>query len=234
MSDIKELIRENNRNARRSRLINNILWGLVVLLIIACFYTGFDAVMAKAKAVEEKEAKELALTEKEASLKLADSLRKVAESLVSDLKASEEDLEAEKAKLESFKVKYDSIREITLNQTDDLWEYAKRENTLQAYTDYVKIKGPTSEVETKIKTLLTRTGYMQIEESNGYMLIEPFNRQLGLWTTKSARSVRNGVIGNPSFRNQSRTGDVILKDQPFVILEDSLMTGRARWAKIAY
>jgi len=234
MSDIKELIRENNKNAKKSRLINNVLWGVVMVLVVVSFYTSFDAIMAKKEAVTEKEAKELALVQKEVSLKLADSLKLVAEDLVSDLEAKEEDLQAEKEQLELYKAKYDSIREIELNQTDDLWEYAKTQNTLQAYTDYVKVKGVTEEVAGNIKTLLTRTGYMQIEESNGNILIKPLNSELGLWVTKSARSIRNGVIGNPSYGNQSRTGDVIVKEQPFVILQDNIMSGKTRWAKIAY
>lgn len=234
MSDIKDLIRETNRNSRRARLINNILWGIVTCLVGVAFYTSFLAFESKKDAEAERDAKEHLLVEKEglliekeASLKLADSLRLVAET-------AQGDLELEKEKLEAIKVKYDSIRELTLNQKDDLWEYAVRENTIEAYSDYVKIKGATEQVGDKIKSLLTRTGYMQIQESNSNMLIEPVNRQLGLWTTKSARSVRNGVLNNANYRNQSRTGDVILNSQPFVILEDSIMTGKARWAKIAY
>lgn len=234
MSDIKDLIRETNKNSRRARLINNILWGVVTCLVGVAFYTSFLAFESKKDAEAERDAKEHLLVEKEellvekeASLKLADSLKEVAE-------LAQEDLELEKAKLETYKVELDSLRQLSLTQTDDLWEYAKEQNTLEAYSDYVRIKGVTQEVADNIKSLLTRVGYMQIQESNGNMLIEPMNRQLGLWTTKSARSIRNGVIGNPQYRNQSRTGDVVLQDQPFVILEDSIMSGRARWAKIAY
>ena len=234
MSDIKDLIRETNKNARRGRLINNILWGIVTCLVMVAFYTSFLVFESKKEAEAERDAKEHLLVEKEslliekeASLKLADSLREVAET-------AQGDLELEKEKLEAIKVKQDSIRELTLNQKDDLWEYAVRENTIEAYSDYVRIKGVTPQVAENIKTLLTRTGYMQIEESNGNMLISPMNRQLGLWKTNSARSVRNGVMGNVNYRNQARNGDVILKDQPFVIIEDSIMSGKTRWAKIAY
>jgi hypothetical protein len=64
------------------------------------------------------------------------------------------------------------------------------------------------------------------------MLIEPSGE--GFWKSKSARSIRNGVIGVRSFRNTSRNGDVILKGQVFVILQDSIMSGKTRWAKISY
>ena len=163
---------------------------------------------------------------------IADSLKRQAVAYADDLKISEENLQGEKEKLELIKVKYDSIREITLHQTDDLWEYAREENTIQAYADYVKIKGINDEVVSKIKNLLQKTGYMQIQESNGYRLIEPINQEFGLWTTKSTRSIRHGVIGKDAF--SSRNGDAILQGQPFVILEDSLMSGSAKWAKIAY
>ena len=234
MSDIKELIRENNRNARKSRLINNILWGIVIILVGVSFYTSFDAILAKKAAEESDRAKQVAILAQKKALKEKNASLKLADSLVKQLKLSEEDLQMEKDKLELFKVKYDSIRELTLNQTDDLWEYAKRENTIESYTDYVNIKGVNEEVANNIKSLLKRTGFMQIQESNGNMLIQAYHIDLGLWITKSARSVRNGVIGNPKYSNQSRTGDVILKGQPFVILEDNIMSGKARWAKIAY
>ena len=41
-------------------------------------------------------------------------------------------------------------------------------------------------------------------------------------------------MGNKNFRNTNRNGDVILKGQPFLILQDSLMSGKTRWAKISY
>jgi hypothetical protein len=234
MSDIKDLIRETNKNAKRSRLINNILWGVVSILMCVAMYTTSlsissknEAVYAKNEAVAEKNAKKELLV-------IADSLRVQAEELVGELQITEENLQGEKDKLEKIKVKYDSIREITLKKSDDLWLYAQKENTVEAYTDYVKIKGINDVVVSKIKTLLQNTGYMQIQESSGAMLIEPINQQHGLWKAKSARSIRLGVIGNKSYPNSERNGDVILEGQPFVILEDSLMTGKARWAKIAY
>lgn len=227
MSDIKEIIRENNRNARKSRLINNILWGIVTILIGFSFYATFTTLTAKSEAVKEKEAKEIALIQKEKSLKLADSL-------VDELRISQENLEGEKAKLELIKVKFDSIRQITLNQNDDLWEYAKSQNTIEAYTDYAKIKGVNKAVSNKIKSLLRNTGFIQIQDTNGDMLISPISSENGLWKAKTARSIRNGVIGNKYFKSQSRNGDVILEGQPFVILKDSIMSGDSRWAKIAY
>tara|TARA_R110000796_G_scaffold58413_5_gene134915 strand:+ start:21743 stop:22441 length:699 start_codon:yes stop_codon:yes gene_type:complete len=232
MSDIKNLIRETNKNAKRSRLINNVLWGVVLILMMVAMYTTNlsistknEAVAAKNEAIQERDAKEKLLV-------VADSLTTQAEILVTELEVSEGNLQLEKDKLELIKVKYDSLRQITINQKDDLWEYAIKENTLEAYSDYVNIKGINDEVVSKIKTLLRKTGYVQIQESNGNMLIEPINKQYGLWKTKSTRSIRYGVIGKSS--NSARNGDAILRDQPFVILEDSLWSGKTRWAKVAY
>lgn len=232
MSDIKDLIRETNKNAKRSRVINNILWAVVLILMMVAMYTTTlsistknEAVAAKNEAIAEKDAKEKLLI-------VADSLRHQANDLIANLEVSEGNLQIEKDKLELIKVKYDSLREITINQKDDLWEYALKENTLEAYTDYVNIKGINSDVVAKIKSLLRKTGYVQIEESNGNILIEPINKEYGLWKTKSTRSIRYGVIGKST--NSSRNGDAILKEQPFVILEDSLWSGKTRWAKVAY
>jgi len=232
MSDIKDLIRETNKTARRGRLINNILWGVVTCLVLVAFYASFLAIDAKKEAVAERDAKEILLTQKEELLIVADSLTRQAEELVAELEISEGNLQVEKDKLELIKVKYDSLREITINKKDDLWEYAVQTNTLESYTDYVKIKGINEDVVSRIKALLRKTGYMQIQESNGTILIEPINREYGLWTTKSTRSIRRGVIGIST--NSNRNGDAILKEQPFVILEDSLWSGKTRWAKIAY
>jgi len=225
MSDIKDLIRETNKNAKRSRLINNILWGVVLILMMVAMYTTMLSISAKNEAVAERDAKEQLLI-------VADSLTKQAEELVAELEISEGNLQLEKDKLELIKVKYDSLREITINQKDDLWEYAVKENTLEAYSDYINIKGINDEVVDKLKSLLRKTGYVQIQESNGEVLIEPINREYGLWKTKSTRSIRYGVIGKST--NSNRNGDAVLKDQPFVILEDSLWSGKTRWAKIAY
>lgn len=225
MSDIKELIRETNKNAKRSRLINNILWGVVLMLMMVAMYTTMLSISAKNEAISERDAKEQLLI-------VADSLTKQAEELVAELEISEGNLQLEKDKLELIKVKYDSLREITINQKDDLWEYAVKENTLEAYNDYINIKGINQEVVDRVKNLLRKTGYVQIQESNGEVLIEPINKQYGLWKTKSTRSIRYGVIGKST--NSNRNGDAVLKDQPFVILEDSLWSGKTRWAKIAY
>ena len=231
MSDIKDLIRETNKTARRGRLINNILWVVVTCLVLVSFYASNLAIDAKKEAEAERDAKKIALV-------ISDSLRNTAELLVENLRISEENLQGEKDKLELIKIQYDSIRQVQLQlleevNRDELWDYTEQTNTIQAYTDYLKLKGDNGhDIIGKIKSLMQKSGYVQIQESNGFMNIEPSENGLGLWKTKSARSVRYGVIGKSS--NSNRTGDVILKEQPFVILEDSIWSGKTRWAKIAY
>lgn len=231
MSEIKLLIAEITKNSKRSRMINNILWIIVALLMGVSFYTTILSIDSKNEALVERDAKEKALV-------VSDSLKRVAEELVEDLRISEENLQGEKDKLELIKIQYDSIRQVQLQlleevNRDELWEYTEQTNTIEAYTDYLKLKGDNGHnIIEKIKTLMQKTGYVQIQESNGTMNIEPSSNGEGLWIPKSTRSIRYGVIGKS--RNSDRTGDVILKDQPFVILEDSIWSGRTRWAKIAY
>lgn len=231
MSEIKELINVVNKQARKARMINTVLSIVVTLLVCISFYTTILAIDSKNEAMVERDAKEKALV-------ISDSLKNKAEQLVENLRISEENLEGEKAKLELIKVAYDSIRQFQLQlleerNNDELWQYTESVNTIEAYTDYLKVKGDNNhDVIGKIKSLMQKTGYVQIQESNGTMNIAPSVNGYGLYEAKSTRSIRHGVIGID--RNSERTGDVILQNQPFVILQDSIWSGRTRWAKIAF
>ena len=232
MSDIKNLILETNKTTRKGRTINNILWLVVVVLVVVSLYITYVAIDLKKQA----EISEMMVTderdEKSKLLIVLENRNEQIEETYKELKISEENLQGEKAKLEEISKKYDSLRQVQLETQnhDELWDYAVKENTVQAYTDYVSIKGYSDESISKIKTLLQNTGYVMIEESNGNILIESAGE--GFWKPKSARSIRNGVIGIDG--NSERNGDVIIKGQVFVILQDSLMSGKTRWAKIAY
>jgi len=229
MSNIKELIAVTNKNARKSRAINNVLWGVVVLLVIVSFLTAFYAVETKHEVVRERDAKNELLLR-------TNKLKDVAELLVEDLKISEENLQGEKVKLEIIKISYDSLRQVHLEiekNTYQLWDYAQDQNTVEAYTDYIKLRGDKDgEVLNKIKELLTKKGYVQIQESTGELLIEPVEGSTILWKAKTARSIRVGVIGKS--KESQRKGDVVLKGQPFILLKDSIWSGKTRWSKIAY
>ena len=230
MSETRALIQEISKDNRKTRRINTVLWVVVVLLVGAAAWVANYAVTQKDK-VEV-----LLVKEKELSDQLQDTNTKLAEQ-AEELRISEENLQLEKEKLEEIKVQYDSLRQVVLEEQnqDELWDLTVQQNTLQAYGDYIKVKGVNDRVIEKMESLLTRTGYIQIQESDGTML---FNRFLGtdhglnLWTPTSTRSVRNGVIGKSS--KSERNGDAILAGQPVRIVEDSIYTGKARWAKIKY
>ena len=230
MGDTRELIREISRTSRRTRMINTILWVVVLVLVAGAGWVAHYAVTQKDK-VEE-----LLVKEKELADKLQ-STNTLLESQAEQLRISEENLQGEKEKLEEIKISYDSIRQVLLEEQnqDELWETTVQQNTVQAYGDYIKVKGVNDKVIEKLESVLTRTGYIQIQESDGTMLFERYlGRDMGLnlWAPKSTRSVRNGVIGKSS--NSERNGDAIFAGQPVRIVEDSIYTGKARWAKIKY
>ena len=110
-----------------------------------------------------------------------------------------------------FHIKTNAQSTLTATQ---LLATAQEQNTVQGYTDYIQIKGSRQEAVDNIKSLLQKTGYVMIEESNGNVLIESAGE--GFWKPKSARSIRKGVIGVD--KNSERNGDVIIKGQVFVIL----------------
>ena len=64
---------------------------------------------------------------------------------------------------------YDSIRKLQLVKTDDLWEYALQENSIEAYSDYIRIKGVNDSVVSKLKTLFKNNSLINtnIFHSNG-------------------------------------------------------------------
>jgi hypothetical protein len=230
MAETKQIIQEVKKANRKATLVNTILWIVIALLVGAAGWVAHYAVTQK------KQVEVLLIKEKD----LADKLQITNDRLEEQTEAlqlSEENLLAEKSKLEQIQVSYDSIRQALLQEQshDDLWELTLQKNTVQGYADYIKIKGVNENAVQMLDDKLTRTGYIQIEESNGNMLFKRFLGQdfgLNLWTPKSARSVRTGVIGKNKI--SERTGDVILEGQPIRVVEDSIYTGKARWAKIKY
>lgn len=223
MSESREAVREIIRASKRNRIINTVLWVFIFLLLGAGVYVTTIAVK------ERKVSETLRIK--------SDSLLVVSEQRAESLRISEENLQFEKEKLEQVQVSYDSLRQVLLEEQnqDELWDLTVAQNTVQAYGDYIKVKGINDNVIEKLEILLTRTGYIQIQESNGTMLFQRFLGQdmgLNLWTPTSTRSVRNGVIGKSS--NSGRNGDAIFAGQPIRIIEDSIYTGNARWAKIKY
>ena len=223
MSEIRELIQEQKKSNKRSRIFGYIATGIIGVLVCISIYTTKYALDAKEKATE-------------LNTSLENSLEALEEKNI-ELEIIKDNLKGEKEKLELIQKEYDSLRTTLLEEQnqDELWEYAKETNTIQGYADYIKIKGINNNVVELLDSKLTRTGYVQMEDSDGTDLFKRFLGKdfgINLWTPKSARSVRNGVIGKD--RNSSRSGAVIIEGQPVRIIEDSLYTGGARWAKIKY
>jgi len=159
------------------------------------------------------------------------------------LEIAKEDLVTEKKKLEDVleENKALELAKLEAENEDELWDYAQKTATLEAYTNYIKIKGYQKHetvLNKKIDEHLSKkTGYIQFVESNGTMLLTPYkgiDNRKDLWIPKSAMSVRRGVIGNSNFRNTSRTGNVILEGQIVKMLGDYIPSGNAKWAKISY
>ena len=222
MSEVKELIREINKANKRSRIVGHILTAVVIILIGVAFYTTKISLDAKHDA--------------EHATELVEQGKIRAEAIAADLKISQENLQGEKDKLEQIQVSYDSLRQSIIQEQQNLWNYTTEQNTLEGYSDYLSIKGEDDhDVVDKIRPFLKSTGYVQIQDSNGEMLFDPLNNEEGdLWKPKSARSIRNGVVGKADQKTIARNGDVILEGQIIQIVDDSLMSGKSRWAKIKY
>jgi len=229
MGETRTLIEEVRISNRKSRVINVILWVVIALLVGVAGWVAHYA-------VTQKEQVQILLDEQEVLNDRLQITNTELEEQKTELKISQDNLEGEKAKLEEISVKYDSLRQamLELESQDDLWDITVQTNTVQGYTDYIKVRGVDERVLEKLNGVMDEEGYVQIQESNGTMLFEKVEGTNGLniWIPKSTRSVRSGVIGKD--RNSGRNGDVIVKGQPVQIVEDSIYTGRARWAKIKY
>lgn len=221
MSKIQERIAEIDKASKKSRLINTILWVVVFGLVGLSGWFYLDAVNSKKAAIANEKVAELAKEE-------AEGLQKDLENLI------EKNNELELAKLNS-------------ENQDDLWNYTKQENTLEAYTNYINVKGDTSvqldSVSIMINNILSKSGYVQFLDSDGKKeYFTNFDKIPGikdLFQAKSARSVRNGVIGASkteypkASKNTSRTGDVILNGQLVKKIRE-VESGNSIWFEIEY
>jgi len=229
MGETRNIIHEVRKANRKATLINTVLWVVIGLLLAGAGWITHYA-------VTQKEQVQVLLDKQQVLNNTLQQTNTELEEQKEALKISQENLEGEKAKLEEISVRYDSLRQamLELESQDDLWDITVQTNTVQAYTDYIKLRGVDDRVIEKLNSVMDDEGYVQIQESNGTMLFEKIQVDGGLniWVPKSTRSVRNGVIGKD--RNSGRNGDVIVKGQPVQIVEDSIYTGRARWAKIKY
>lgn len=227
MSKIQDRINEINRIARRSRLITTILAIVIVAFIVL---TGWNM---------------KTISEKNETLRVNDS---IIGSKNDSLKFANDELIFLKDQIElketAYKKQLDSLIEIQNSGSEQLWEFTKSTNTVEAYYHFVQKQEEDGleiapdrilEIKANVLSLMDRTGWVQIKESNGTMLFDSLSQSIDdigdVMTAKSARSVRLGVIGkhNPSSRN----GDVISRGQ-YVIVLNKETSGNTEWAQIKY
>jgi len=224
MSKIQERIKEIDKSAKRSRLI---------AIILSVVIIGFIVVTALNLQTISKKNTENEILIKQDSIQKLELIEKN-----NDLEFLAKEIEV---KEQEYKTKLDSIISENNAAGGELWEYAKKTNTVEAYYNYVDAKGINNidaerleEIKSSVVNLMTNMAWVQIQESNGNLLFTKSNI-LGstgdVRVAKSARSVRNGVIGVDS--NSSRNGHVISKGQ-YVIVEETKTSGNTDWARIRY
>ena len=216
MGNLSEKLKERERKSRQSKLANNILGVFVVIFMVT-------SVLLYSSLTEEK----AKLMASEASLKKSeDSLRTSNKKLIeqdSILMLQNEKLLELRGNIESFWTAADNSGRI-----QDYASYLERAIENDEYYD---------EALLKMNTLANDIGYVQITDSDGTKYLEEIknlNTDDVFYRVKKAMSVRNGVLGDSSFPNTSRTGDVIKVGDVVKILQTYEFNSGAEWAKIGY
>lgn len=181
-----------------------------------------------------------------------------------DLKISESKLQASNIELIQQKDEIDSLYGVNKSHlealsraTDSIYfNVAKTTNTFKSYKSYLSNFGKDGEYYLKtlinINALFPNTGYVQLQESSGRKLYTKFEETKGfpeepimmddvpsvskdnLYISNMDMNVRNGVMGNPDFRNTSRNGDVIWRNQMVKVIGGVIESGKTKWVQIAY
>lgn len=181
-----------------------------------------------------------------------------------DLKESESKLTKSRDSLLMQTFTIDSLYGVTEKQLEDLsratdsiyFTVAKNTNTFKSYKNYLANFGKDGEYYYQtlmnINALFPKTGYVQLEESNGHRLYAKFEDTKGfpeteilldsvpsitksnIYICKSARNVRKGVMGHPDFPNSNKNGDVIWEDQLVKVIGNEFESGATKWIQIAY
>jgi len=223
MTKIQDRIHEINKIAKRSRLITTVLAIIIVAFIVLTVW-NMNTISNNNVTINSKN----------------DSLNVV-----------NEELKFLKGQIEDKEIKYkNELRQIVdsiaqANQGSNLWENTKSTNTIDGFAKYIETERDNNsvieperitEIKDAVDAIMDQNGWIQIEESNGTKLFAELSNYIDnisdLRKAKSARSVRNGIIGDSKY-DSSRNGDVISKDQ-FVIVVNTVSSGKAVWAQIKY
>lgn len=215
MSKIKDRIEEIERITKKSRRINNTLWVVVAIFVLASIGLGAWASIERTKAIEatnnEIEAKKLLV---QANQQLQESEKEV------------------QRKLDSM------VRE----NVGDLWQGAKTINSLTGYSAYKK-QNPNDTIHGEdlvraVNNLLNKSGYVQLVETNGNNLYEKVDLALDgdFVKFKTDINVRNGAIGidDCGSSNPTKTG-VLIKGKTVRIKSRCEAPGsESVWAQVEY
>jgi hypothetical protein len=127
--------------------------------------------------------------------------------------------------------------------SDSLFNKVSRTNTPEAYYKYVKETGAKNyadprilqEITTKLSSLMNKSGYVQIMNSDGTYNFEEKEKLFEgyqFYEAKSDWTVRKGIIGNPDYTNTSRID--VLRAGKLVNVLRIIGSGNAAWAEISY
>ena len=207
MSEIRKQIEEIKKEAKKARHRNNILWGLVSVLVIGCLVLAAWALLEKKKAEDATQAEEIAKNE-------AVDARKEA---VDARQALDQKIE------ENREVLWESAAKVNTAASYSFYVsfYGEDENYPQ--------------VESAMDNLFKDEGYSQIRDSDGTMYVDVSELKLGTFLkAKQGLNVNTGVLGSPDYPNaRDKRNHAIIKGQVVKLLE-RIEYGDAVWAKIAY
>ena len=209
MSEIKKQIEEINKAAKKSRRINNTLWGFIVVLVGVALYLAYDATVSRGEA---REAEQRALD----SEKIA---------LANETKA----IEAQQKLEENI----NSAREVLWNNavtSNTVASYS------YYYSIYGKDEN-FDKLQEKMDALFRDNGYVQILDSDGrteYFKVTRENDLGKFYMAVGDRNVNTGVLYHPDFPNaKDKIGHTIRQGQVVKFMNE-YKSGDAIWAQVEY
>jgi len=216
MSNLSEKIKEREKKSRQNKLTNNILGFIVVIFMVVSvmLYSSLKEQKANLqKSEKDLQASEKSLIDSNKALKEKDSI----------LMLQNEKLLALRGSIETF------------------WNDAQNSNRLRDYANYIEraIEGDEhyAVAINKMIELAAKKGYVQITDSDGtkYLSkIEGLNTKYEFFRVGKAMNVRNGVLGDNSFSNTSRNGDVLNIEDVVKLGKVYTFNSGAEWAEIYY
>jgi hypothetical protein len=216
MNDLSERIKAREKKSRQIKFVNTLLSIAVIVFIVT-------SVLLYSSLKKEK----AALIKSETDLQTSyDSISKIKNKLA----ISDSILSLQNEKLLQIR---GSIHE--------LWKKADSSGRIKDYASYLESAIEDDEHYTealnKMNTLANDKGYVQITDSNGIKYlseIENLNTNDVFYRVIKAMSVRYGVIGDSSFSNTSRTGNVIKEGDVVKIMKVFDFNSGAQWAELRY